>query len=145
MKRANIDNPIPFSLEASGYRKLGMLAALIRNEQIKSGTVLLWDEPENSLNPELVPVLIDILLELSANGVQIFVATHDYIIARYLDVRKNKDIPVLFHILSKKDNGQILCRSSQEYTELPDNSLEKANENLFEAVVSNAMGVDDDE
>ena len=76
---------------------------------------------------------------------QIFLATHDYNLARHFDVRKNKDIPVLYHNLSKTDNGQIVCKSALEYTKLPDNSLERANENLFKAVVSNAMGVGDDE
>ena len=144
IKRPNIDTPIPFSLEASGYRKLGLLATLIRNEQISIGTTLLWDEPENSLNPELTPILVDILLELAQNGVQIFLATHDYNLARHFDVRKNKNIPVQFHNLTKKGSGQIVCKSSSEYIKLPDNSLERANENLFEAVVSNAMGVDDE-
>jgi AAA15 family ATPase/GTPase len=144
MKRPNNANPIPFSLEASGYRKFGLLAALIRNEQIKPGVTLLWDEPENSLNPELVPVLVDILLELSKSGVQIFLATHDYNLARYFDIRKDKNIPVVFHNLVKTDNGQIECKSSPDYLGLPDNLLEKASADLFEAVVSDAMGVQND-
>ena len=139
-------NKISFSFEASGFRKLGLLWKLLRNGLLEKGSVLFWDEPENSLNPELIPVLVDVLLELSQNGVQIFLATHDYNLARYFDVRKNRDIPVLFHNLSKEaDNEQIVCKSSSEYTMLPDNLLERANENLFEAVVTNAMGVDDDE
>ena len=145
MKRPNINTLIPFPLEASGYRKLGLLATLIRNEQIKDDTVLLWDEPENSLNPELIPALVNILLELAQTGVQIFIATHDYNLARHFDVRKNKDISVLYHNLSKTNNGQIVCHSSSEYTKLPDNSFERANVNLFEAVVTNAMRAEDDE
>ncbi|MDR2897300.1 MAG: AAA family ATPase [Spirochaetaceae bacterium] len=135
----------PFPLEASGFRKFGLLWKLLRNGLLEEGSILFWDEPENSLNPELVPVLVDILLELSKNGVQIFLATHDYNLARYFDVRKNKDIPVLFHNLSKTEAGQIACNSSPEYLKLPNNMLEKANEQLFEAVVTNAMGEDDDE
>jgi AAA15 family ATPase/GTPase len=57
VKKPHIEKPVPFAFEASGYRKFGLLATLIRNEQIKSGGVLFWDEPENSLNPELMPVL----------------------------------------------------------------------------------------
>jgi predicted ATPase len=101
-------------MEASGYRKFGLLAALIRNEQLRTGSTLFWDEPENSLNPELVPVMVDILLELSKSGVQVFLATHDYNIARYLDVRKDRSVPVVFHNLTKA-NGGIVCESSPEY------------------------------
>ncbi|MDR1841610.1 MAG: AAA family ATPase [Holophagales bacterium] len=145
IKHPNIDKPVPFSMEASGYRKFGLLAALIRNEQIKSGSVLFWDEPENSLNPELAPVLVDILLELSRSGVQMFLATHDYNFARYFDVRKDKSIPVMFHNLSKTDDGHIICNTSPEYVGLPDNLLETASADLFKAVIANAMEIQDDE
>jgi ABC-type histidine transport system ATPase subunit len=145
IKRREIEKRIPFSMEASGYRKLGLLATLIRNEQIKNGSILFWDEPENSLNPELMPVLVDILLELQRGGVQIFIATHNYYLARYFDVRKNKSIPVMFHNLSKSDDGQVLCRSSREYLKLSNNLLESASSNLFKAVVDSAMEIQDDE
>lgn len=136
---------IPFSFEASGFRKFGLLWKLLRNGLLEKGTVLFWDEPENSLNPELIPRLVEILLELSRNGVQMFIATHDYNLARYFDVRKDKNIPVMYHNLSKADTGQIICKSSLEYVQLPDNLLEKASEDLFKAVVSDAMEVQDDE
>ncbi|MCL2086303.1 MAG: ATP-binding protein [Oscillospiraceae bacterium] len=141
MKRFDFDEPIPFSSEASGYRKFALLALLIRNEQIKFGTVLFWDEPENSLNPELVSKLVDILLELAKNGVQMFIATHDYKFARYFDVRQDKSIPVMFHNLSKNDEGKIICDSQPKYLELRDNLLESASEELFDIIVADAMGV----
>jgi energy-coupling factor transporter ATP-binding protein EcfA2 len=145
MKRNDVNKPVPFSMEASGYRKLGLLALLIRNEMLKPGSVLFWDEPENSLNPELVPVLVDILLKLAQNEVQIFIATHDYNLARYFDVRKNKDIPVMFQNFSKSENGQISCVSSTEYVKIPNNLLETASADLFKAVVADALEVDEDE
>jgi hypothetical protein len=92
-----------------------------------------------------MPVLVDILLELAKNGVQILLATHDYNLSRHFDVRKDKDIPVLYHNLTKLDSGQIVRESSPEYSRLTNNSHERANEKLFEDVVLNAMGVVDDE
>jgi hypothetical protein len=135
---------IPYSMEASGFRKFGLLATLIRNEQIKPGSVLFWDEPENSLNPELMPKLVEILLELSRSGVQIFLATHSYDLARYFDVRKDKTIPVAFHNLVK-ENAKIICNTAPEYIELENNLMETASANLFDAVTADAMGVDIDE
>ena len=44
---------LDFSLEAEGLRKLGLLWKLIRNGLLETGTILLWDEPEGNLNPEL--------------------------------------------------------------------------------------------
>jgi predicted ATPase len=56
---------------------------LVACGQLESGTALFWDEPENSLNPELVPALVEILLELSRNVVQIFIASHNKLLANY--------------------------------------------------------------
>jgi len=134
-------NRIPFADEASGYKKLGFLGLLVSSGQLNPDSILFWDEPENSLNPSLMPTLIDILLELAQSGIQIFIATHDYNLARYFDVRKDKDIPVLFHNLTKTKDGGIACHSSPEYIKLPDNHLEKAGEDLYEAVIADAMGV----
>ena len=53
-----------FSLEAEGLRKLGLLWKLIRNGLLEKGAILLWDEPEANLNPELYPLVAEILLEL---------------------------------------------------------------------------------
>ena len=127
---------IPFAKEASGYKKFGYLGLLVATGQLEPGSVLFWDEPENSLNPELVPILVEILLKLANSGVQIFIATHDYNLARYFDVRKDKNIPVLFHNLTNNNEGQIVCNSSQEYLKLPDNKLETASADLFNAVVN---------
>ncbi|MCI9646899.1 MAG: ATP-binding protein [Lachnospiraceae bacterium] len=44
---------IDFSLEAEGLRKIGLLWKLIRNGLLEEGCILLWDEPEANLNPEL--------------------------------------------------------------------------------------------
>ena len=136
---------IPFADEASGYKKLGFLGLLVASEQLKPGSILFWDEPENSLNPDIYPELVSILLELAQNDIQIFLATHDYNLARHLDVRKDKSIPVTFHNLVKTKDGGITCHSSPEYIKLPNNLLEKASEDLFEAVIANALGVQGDE
>ena len=97
----NDGRKIDFSLEAEGLRKLGLLWKLIRNGLLEEGTVLLWDEPEANLNPELYPLVADILLELQKNGVQIFAATHSYNFAKYLEIRRTEKEQVLFHNLYK--------------------------------------------
>ena len=93
---------IPFFNEASGFKKLGFLGLLVACGQLEPGTVLFWDEPENSLNPELVPKLVDILLELSRSGVQIFIATHSELLANYFDVSRTNRDTVLFTSLYKE-------------------------------------------
>jgi predicted ATP-dependent endonuclease of OLD family len=134
---------IPFANEASGYKKLGLLGLLVKCGQLKDGSVLFWDEPENSLNPELMPVLVDILFELQRSGVQIFLATHSYTLARYFDVKSNdnENNEVMFYNLTKENDGRITAAASPECRTLSKNILDEADEELYKAVVSNAMGV----
>lgn len=101
---------VDFSLEAEGLRKLGLLWKLIRNGLLEKGTILLWDEPEANLNPELFPVLVDILLQLEKAGVQIFIATHSYNLAKYFEIRREMKEEVLYHNLYKA-SGKV----AQEY------------------------------
>ena len=96
---------IVFSLEAEGLRKLGLIWKLIRNGLLEKGTILLWDEPEANLNPELYPLVAEILLELQKNGIQIFVATHSYNFAKYLEIRRTDKEQVVFHNLYKSCNS----------------------------------------
>ncbi len=95
---------VEFSLEAEGLRKLGLLWKLIRNGLLEKETILLWDEPEANLNPELYPLVAEILLELQKNGVQIFLATHSYNFAKYLEIRRTDKEQVLFHNIYKEDS-----------------------------------------
>jgi len=130
---------IPFATEASGFKKLGFLGLLVASGQLEPGSVLFWDEPENSLNPELVPALVDILLELSRNGVQIFLATHSEILASYFAVNRQKDDDVLFCSLYK-DNGQIKANASDRFDLLEPNTLTTEPVRLYEKEIERGLG-----
>ncbi len=106
---------IPFVLEASGYRKFGLLWKLLRNGLLENESVLFWDEPENSLNPEFISVLVDILLELSRNGVQIFIATHSELLASYFSVNQQNGDNVMFYSLYKDEQEKIKADSNNRF------------------------------
>src|SRR5262249_30955216 len=74
------------SMLAEGHRKLASLAYLIKDGALTSETILFWDEPEANLNPKLVRVVAQVIRKLGKAGVQIFVATHDYLLARELSM-----------------------------------------------------------
>jgi AAA15 family ATPase/GTPase len=115
---------IPFANEASGYKKLGLLGLLVKCGQLEPGSVLFWDEPENSLNPALIPVLVDILLELSRNGVQIFLATHSDFLCKWFELKSsdNKDNIIKF-ISLYKESGSISAEENQYYSSLEHNLI----------------------
>ncbi|MDR1532707.1 MAG: AAA family ATPase [Clostridiales bacterium] len=140
MKRNDIAERIHFSFEASGYRKFGMLAMLIRNEQISEGTYLLWDEPENSLNPELVPVLVDILLELQRGGVQVFVATHSKMLANEFSISRNNGDDVKFFSLYKTAGGIINADTDARFDLLQPNKLTEAAVEQYEREIERGLG-----
>ena len=130
----NKKGKIIFPFEASGFRKLGLLYRLLRNGLLENGTVLFWDEPENSLNPEHYTVLIDILLELSRNGVQIFLATHNEVFASYVAVNRKMKDQIKFHSFYKNGNG-IAVNTSDRFDLLEPNSLNDAVAKLYEKEV----------
>ncbi len=102
-----------FSLEAEGLRKPGLLWKLIRNGLLEPGSVLLWDEPEANLNPELYALVADILLTLAIHGVQIFLAAHSYNFAKYLEIRRKQKESVQFISLYQDENEAPLPLQSQ--------------------------------
>lgn len=137
-------NKVDFSLEAEGFRKLGLIWKLIRNGLLEAGTVLLWDEPEANLNPELYPLVVDILLELEKNGVQVFVATHSYSFAKYLEIRREKNEQVLFHDLYKDakkfelnehvEGNSVFSQSAYKLEDLKFNHLMSADMKLLDEI-----------
>jgi predicted ATPase len=131
---------VSFSFEASGFRKFGLLLKLLRNGLLENGTILFLDEPENSLNPEILPDLVNILLELQKNGVQIFVATHSYALARWFELNVTKENTLKYFNMRKTENG-IEYDTADMYSKLNRSVLEDAGDKLFNAVVKNGMGV----
>lgn len=77
---------IEANLLAEGLRKIATLVRLLQNGVLTKDSILFWDEPEANLNPTLVRPLIAALQALAAQGVQIFVATHDYLFAYRLSL-----------------------------------------------------------
>jgi predicted ATPase len=94
---------------ASGINKLAEIIYLIHNGSITNKSVLFWDEPETNLNPKYIKIVAKFLQVLAKNGVQIFVATHDYLLTNLLSLSaeypKHDTPPMRFFSLSKGENG----------------------------------------
>ena len=129
---------ISFDLEAEGLKKIGLLWKLLMTDNIKPGTVLLWDEPEANMNPKLIPVLAEIILELGCNGVQIFLATHDGLLAEYLEHLKSEKDSVAFHALYKTDNG-VQCETETKFTLLEKNAIIDEKISLYKKIVEKGL------
>lgn len=120
---------------AEGFRKAGMLSRLLETGAIQPGVSgpLFWDEPESNLNPKLMKLLVQILLELSRNGQQVILATHDYVMLKWFDLLadKGKDDHVRFHVLYRDiQSGQVKIDSTDDYREIEKNPMAEAFNNL---------------
>ena len=68
-------------LVAEGLRKVASIVHLLANGTLRQGGILFWDEPEANLHPRLAEVVVECLGVLAEGGVQILLATHDYLLA----------------------------------------------------------------
>ncbi len=91
---------------------------LIQNGMLTEGSVLFWDEPETNLNPELFDKVVGLLLELQRSGVQVFIATHDHVLLKQLDLQATTGDAVEFHALHPDESGAVACRSVDSYLDL---------------------------
>jgi hypothetical protein len=115
-------------LLAEGWRRLAALAHLIANGSIAPGTAFFWDEPEAGLNPRLIVLVADLLLDLAARGVQVFIATHDYLLSRRLSVvaeyGKRPDAPSRFFLFHRADEAApVTIAAGSTLAELPEDPI----------------------
>ena len=131
---------LEFSLLAEGVRKLALLWLLIRNGTLLSESVLFWDEPETNLNPKLFGVVMDVLLELQRAGVQVFLATHDYVVLKELDLRATAADKVAYHALhEREETGEIVCDSTYNYRDIHPNAIADTFTDLYNREIRRSL------
>lgn len=132
---------LEFTLLAEGIRKLCLLWLLIQNGTLMKGSVLFWDEPETNLNPKLFRVMIDILLELQRHGVQVFLATHDYMILKELDLEKESTDKISYYSLYRdKKTREIVCHAADRYLDVHPNAIADTFADLYDREVTRSLG-----
>ena len=139
----NKDGNLEFSLLAEGFRKLGLLWLMIRNGTLLDGSVLFWDEPETNLNPALYEPVVKVLLELQRSGVQIFVATHDYVILKEIDLQMEAADRVQFHSLHRDDKGMIVNSSASSMAQIEHNMILQTFSGLYDREVKRSLAESD--
>lgn len=136
----NKQGELEFTLVAEGLRKLALLWLLIQNGVLFRGSILCWDEPEANLNPSLMETVVEILVALQKMGVQIFLATHDYIVLKWFDLKTENDNNILYHSLYKnKEDGEIALYSTNRYSDISPNSIDEAFAKIVDMEIQRAM------
>jgi predicted ATPase len=117
---------------AQGIRKIGTLAHLLRNGEIQEGAILFFDEPSINLNPKRILRLVELLSTLGRAGVQVFAATHSYVVLKQFQLLgREHDERMPLCVLSRKNN-EIEVEHVDLRDRIPENPNVSASVDLFE-------------
>ncbi len=121
-RRGSTDYQMPVTAE--GVKHIGILPTLIRNGQIKEGTVLFLDEPEDNLHPQALRQLVKVLGLLSRTGVQIFVTTHNYFTLKQMQIESRKyKMDVMCCSLKRNEENVVVSSFANLRENMPDNDI----------------------
>ena len=132
------DGVIEAHLVAEGYRKVAALMHLITNGSVSKDGVLFWDEPETNLNPRLTKVVAEFLFRLASNGVQLIIATHDYLLTNELSLHAEyrtdaaRQAPIRFFAFSRGADRSVSVQPGNTLAELADNPIMEEFEALYD-------------
>ena len=113
-------------LVSEGYRKIAGLLYLLNNGSLTQNGILFWDEPEANLNPQMVVNIVEALKILAASGMQIFLATHDYLLSQELSLiaEYSQETAIQFFALYKpKRTAGVLFDTGRTLAEIDRNPI----------------------
>ncbi|MEI0494448.1 ATP-binding protein [Brachyspira intermedia] len=101
----NDGNIYNINITAEGIKKLGIFEVLHNTGNLTKKSILFIDEPENSLHPKMVRELMRFLVDISKEGVQIFMASHNSFVLNQLSNIAIKDnYPINVYFFLKEDD-----------------------------------------
>ena len=121
-KRNGAEYALP--LTAEGIKHIGVLSTLISNGQIKKGTVLFLDEPEDNLHPNALRQLMKVLVLLVNNEVQVFLTTHNYFTLKQLQIEaRTHQMDIMCCELHRNSQGVVDSSFANLREAMPDNEI----------------------
>lgn len=121
-KKGNTEYQMPVTAE--GVKHIGILPTLIMNGQIKEGTVLFLDEPEDNLHPYALRQLVRILALISRKGVQVFLTTHNYFTLKQMQIEARKyDMNVMCCSLRRNESNVVDASFANLLEGMPENDI----------------------
>jgi energy-coupling factor transporter ATP-binding protein EcfA2 len=125
------DGRLEAHLLAEGMRKLASVAHLLSNGALPEKGVLFWDEPEANLNPVLVAAIADMLIKLAAAGMQVVVASHDYLLTHTLALNADEaangtDATPIRFFGFVRDAAGVSVTAADDLAALPENLIRDA-------------------
>lgn len=135
----NQQGELEFTLLAEGIRKFALLWLLIQNGTLLKGSTLFWDEPEANINPSMIQTLVEIMLHLQSLGVQIFVATHSYVVLREFDLQSKPENKIKFFTLNFSSSGDVVSQAGKTYADILPNKINDAYTGIYDKEIERAL------
>jgi predicted ATPase len=130
---------LPMPMVAEGLRKIATLVQLERNGWLTAGTTLFWDEPEVNLNPILMGEVVSAILALTRRGIQVFLATHSYIILKEIDLQTRKEDTVRYFAFQGSKKGTII-NATEDFALLMPNPILEQYDSLYDRELTRSTG-----
>lgn len=130
---------LPMPLVAEGLRKIATLVQLDRNGWLSPGTTLFWDEPEVNVNPILMGEVVKAILSLARRHVQVFLATHSYVILKELDLQARKEDLVRYFAFQRGEQGTMI-HATEDFPLLKPNAILDQYASLYDRELTRSTG-----
>lgn len=131
-KRGQGPKKFSMSQTAEGVKKIGLIAHLIRNRNIQSGSILFFDEPAAHLHPQATVAFVEMLYEMAKADIQLFIATHSYPVLKQFELlAREHDDQTPLCVLSPTDEGGVDATFADLRNRIPQNSIVDASMELF--------------
>ena len=130
---------LPMPLVAEGIRKIATLVQLQRNGWLSPGATLMWDEPEVNLNPVLMGEVVGAIINLARSGVQVFLATHSYVILKELDLQAVRDDAIRYFAYQRGEHGTAVF-PTDDFAQLKPNPILEEFDSLYDRELTRSTG-----
>ncbi len=140
LRVSNTRGEIGISLVTPVVRQLGFLSLLLRRGLMAPGSILLWDIPEADAGPTFMGVVAELLLSLQRSGIQVIVATRDYVLLKEIDLQRQSEDDIRYHSLYRDEReDRIRVSESDDFSGMAPNPASEAFRSLFDRDVERAL------
>ncbi len=115
------------SLTSEGIKKLSILDLLLGNHYLTNKSVIIIDEVEANLHPEMIHRFLEIIVMLAKAGIQFFLSTHSYFVIKNLYIMAHQEKIHIPTFSFEKD----CIQQSDLFNGMPENPIIQESINIY--------------